>query len=403
VRKKKVRIHVTDDVGQNIEGAKITLNETIPHFHLGCSSTEAILNSKPYQNWFIPRFTATSFNNEMKWYYTEVYQGKENYTVPDAMVSFFQNHRISIRGHTILWANREAIPFWAKILSRGKKGNLPNREILNASIRRMVSIVSRYAGKVIAWDVFNENLHYSYYEDEVIGPNASGMIYQIARALDPKTPLYLNEFNVIEHLMDIQVIPSLYVEKVKQIRSYPGNEKLVIGLGIQGHFGSRPNVSHIRAVLDYLGETKMPIWFTELDIKRGPNQAAHLEDVLREAYAHPAVEGIIVWGGWKPTGCNQTCLTDRNFDVLPKGCAPMCLTDNYFNNLPTGDVVDKLIREWKTTNVEGVTNKNGTFETNVFQGGYSLTISHPKIPSVVQKKIRVINENAGALELSISL
>lgn len=30
----------------------------------------------------------------------------------------------------------------------------------------------------------------------------------------------------------------------------------------------------------------------------------------------------------------------------------MCLTDNQFKNLPAGDVVDKLINEWRTKSLE---------------------------------------------------
>ncbi|KAK4401856.1 2-carboxy-1,4-naphthoquinone phytyltransferase, chloroplastic [Sesamum angolense] len=335
-----------------------------------------IINHKAYQDWFTSRFTATTFNNEMKWYYTELYPGKENYTVTDAMVSFFKKNRIAIRGHAILWAAGNVTQPWVKIL--------PPKEILKAAVRRMGSVVSRYLGDVIAWDVMNENLHYSFYEEK-IRPNATSMFYQIARALDPQTPLFLNEYNTLEFPLDMAVIPSKYVEKIREIRSFPGNERLKMQIGLQGHFWRKPNVSHMRATLDVLGAINTPIWLTELDTKRGPNQAAELEEVMREAFSHPAVEGIIVWGGWKPTGCNQTCLTDKNYEVLPKGCAEMCLIDNNFKNLPAGDVVDKLINEWKTTNVTGVTDGDGVFEHKVFLGDYSVTYSHPLIPRPVKK------------------
>ncbi|KAI3445757.1 hypothetical protein Pfo_002422 [Paulownia fortunei] len=393
VRKRNIKIHVTSREGLKLQGVNITINQIRPHFLLGCSTTETIINNKDYQNWFTPRFTATTFNNEMKWYYTETVPGRENYTVPDAMVSFFKKNRISIRGHTILWASTNMTQLWVKLL--------PPREILNAAVRRMGSIVSRYLGDVIAWDVMNENMHNSFYEEK-IGPNASAMFYQIAHALDLQTPLFLNEYNTLEFPLDMRVIPSKYVEKIRETRSFPGNEQMVVRIGLQGHFLRRPNISHIRASLDVLGATKMPIWLTELDTKRGPTQAAQLEEVMREAYSHPAVEGIIVWGGWKPTGCNQTCLTDKNYDVLPKGCAEMCLTDNNFKNLPAGDVVDKLIKEWKTTNVTGVTDKDGVFKQKVFLGEYSLTYSHPLIPRPVTKLFNVTNEK-GPLELWVSI
>ncbi|XP_011088132.1 uncharacterized protein LOC105169441 [Sesamum indicum] len=392
VRKRNIRIHVTGQKGEKLQGANITINQIRPHFPLGCSTTEAILSHKAYQDWFTPRFTTTSFNNEMKWYYTERAPQQENYTVPDAMVSFFKKNKISIRGHTILWASVNVTQHWVKVLSP--------KEFLNAAVRRMGSVVSRYLGDVIAWDVMNENLHNSFYEDK-LGPNASAMFYQIARALDPQIPLFINEYNTLEFPLDMRVIPSKIVENIREIRSFPGNEHITMRIGLQGHFWRKPNVSHMRATLDVLGATNIPIWLTELDTKRGPTQAAQLEEVMREAFSHPAVEGIIVWGGWKPTGCNQTCLTDKNYDVLPKGCAEMCLIDSNFKNLPTGDIVDKLINEWKTSNVSGVTDGDGVFEHKVFLGEYSVTYSHPLIPRPVEKIFNVTN-GEGPFELWVA-
>ncbi|KAL0365171.1 UNVERIFIED_CONTAM: Endo-1,4-beta-xylanase 4 [Sesamum angustifolium] len=181
IRKRKIRIHVISKEGLKLPGANIVVNQIRPYFSLGCSTAGTIINHKAYQDWFTSRFTATTFNNEMKWYYTELYPGKENYTVTDAMVSFFKKNRIAIRGHAILWAAGNVTQPWVKIL--------PPKEILKAAIRRTGSVVSRYLGDVIAWDVMNENLHYSFYEEK-IRPNATAMFYQIARALDPQTPCF---------------------------------------------------------------------------------------------------------------------------------------------------------------------------------------------------------------------
>lgn len=92
-------------------------------------------------------------------------------------------------------------------------------------------------------------------------------------------------------------------------------------------------------------------------------QAQYLEQVLREAHAHPTVSGIVIWSAWKPGGCYR-----------------MCLTDNNFRNLATGNVVDKLLREWgglKANEVEGMTDANGFFESSLFHGDYNVKISHP--------------------------
>lgn len=101
-----------------------------------------------------------------------------------------------------------------------------------------------------------------------------------------------------------------------------------------------------------------------------------MEEIMREAYSHPSVEGIIVWSGWKPTGCRE-----------------MCLTDNQFKNLPAGDVVDKLIDEWKTKKLKGTTNDDGVFEHRIYKGAYVLTVKNPETGEIVRRTLDVTDEN----------
>lgn len=123
---------------------------------------------------------------------------------------------------------------------------------------------------------------------------------------------------------------------------------------------------------------------------------------MREAFAHPAVEGIIVWGGWKPTACNETCLNDNDYNELPKGCAQMCLIDNEIKNLAAGDVVDKLIKEWSSRDVVGLSDEDGVFGEKVFLGEYSLTISHPSLPNPRPKTFN-LTKGEGCFHIWVAL
>ncbi|KAH6773244.1 hypothetical protein C2S51_011648 [Perilla frutescens var. frutescens] len=389
IRKRQIKIEVRNEQGEKLQGATINLTQTRPHFPIGCGSTAAIIDNRAYQDYFASRFTAATPDNEMKWYFTEGVRGRENYTAMDAMAAFFKKNRIAIRGHNILWDSLNGSPQWIKDLR-------PN-ELVEAAVARIASVVSRYSGDVVAWDVVNENLHNSYFED-ILGENASAVFYHMVRAMDLETPLFLNDYNTLEYPNDMKAIPSKYVEKIREIQRFIGNENMAIHIGLQGHFILTPNVSHMRAALDILGATNMPIWLTELDTKKGPRQSVELEDVMREAFAHPSVEGIIVWGGWKATACNETC----GGDELPRGCAQMCLTDNKFKNSEAGDVVDKLMQEWRSVEVVGITDKEGFFWDKVFLGEYSLTISHPSLPNSLHKTFNVTKANAPFL-LSVAL
>ncbi|KAH7833784.1 hypothetical protein Vadar_009671 [Vaccinium darrowii] len=348
--KSSMKLVAVDAKGNPLSNATVSVSQIKPNFPLGCAMSNHILTNPAYQNWFKSRFTVTTFENEMKWASTEPAQGREDYSVPDAMLRFAAQNGISVRGHNVLWDDPKYVPDWAKSLS--------SNDFRLAVDRRVNSVVKRYAGKVIAWDVVNENMHFDYFES-VYGKNASAVLFSKVHELDSGTTLFLNEFNTIEQMYDGTSKPDKYLEKVRDIRleGYAGP----IGIGLESHFGA-PNLPYMRASIDKLAAAGSPIWLTEVDVASGPSQALHLEQVLREAHAHPKVDGIVIWAAWRPEGCWR-----------------MCLTDNNFKNLPTGDVVDKLIREWsgQSSGISGTTDSKGRFETRLFHGDYKVTVTHP--------------------------
>ncbi|GMN37907.1 hypothetical protein TIFTF001_007199 [Ficus carica] len=317
------------------------------------------------------RFKATTFTNEMKWYSTEYRQGQENYTIPDAMVEFAQKNGISIRGHNVFWDNPKFQPSWVQSLS-------PD-ELRNAAVKRINSVVSRYRGKLIAWDVVNENLHFSFFEDK-LGKTASAMYYQIAQQLDPTTTMFMNEYNTIEYSGDEFSSPFNYQKKLEEITSFPGKAKLSAGIGLQGHFTSgQPNLAYMRSALDMLGTTGLPIWLTEVSVQQDTNQAQYLEKISREGYAHPAVKGIIMFAGPELAGFKETILADLNF-----------------KNTPVGDVVDKLIKEWNFRTLETRTDGKGIIDVSLFHGDYDVIVKHPVTNSSATLSLSVTNEKPQA-------
>ncbi|KAJ6905758.1 hypothetical protein NC652_023499 [Populus alba x Populus x berolinensis] len=351
-RKSKVRFKVTYGNGTAMDSATVSIKQTRSEFPFGCGMNFHIIDSTDYQNWFASRFKYTTFTNQMKWYSNEPKQGQENYTVADTMVKFAQQNGISIRGHNILWDDPKYQPEWVK--------NLTSDELRKAAAKRVDSVVSRYAGQLIAWDVINENLHFSFFEDK-LGKNASSRYFKRAYELDPKTTMFLNEFNTIEYSNDEDVDPISYMKKLGAILSYPGNQGILAGIGLEGHFGvGQPNLAYMRSVLDILSSTGLPLWLTEVDVVKEPNQAEYLEQILREGYCHHAVKGIIMFAGPATAGFNATTLVDKDF-----------------KNTPSGDVVDKLIDEWRTKPTETKADGEGYFEMSLFHGDYNITIKNP--------------------------
>ncbi|CAN1141517.1 Endo-1,4-beta-xylanase 5 [Linum perenne] len=357
-RKGKVRIKVVDKQGNPLPNATVSIQQNSRSFPFGCAINKNILSNAAYQNWFTSRrFSVTTFENEMKWYSIEPSRGHLDYSVADSLMQFAKQHKVAVRGHNVLWDDPIMQPYWLN--------SLPPRQFGSAVRSRINSVMSRYKGQVIAWDVLNENLHFSLIENK-LGKYASALVYNLAYKVDGGlTPLFLNEYSTIEEKRDKVATPARYLQKLREIRKFSNNYKINFGIGLEGHFNANPNIPYMRSSLDILATANLPIWLTEVDVEASPHQASSLEQVLREGHAHPMVQGIVVWGAWSP-----------------KGCYKMCLTDNNFKNLPTGYVVDKLLREW------GKTDENGYLETSLYHGDYNVLVTVGN-SSVANKRLLV--------------
>ncbi|XP_050209754.1 endo-1,4-beta-xylanase 4-like [Mercurialis annua] len=349
-RKEKVRIQAVDKQGNILPNTKISIEQKKVSFPFGCAINKNILSNPPYQKWFTSRFTVTVFENEMKWYSTEITRGKIDYAVPDSMMQFAKSNNIAVRGHNVLWDDPTRQPSWVNALSP--------TDLNKAVVDRVNSVMTKYKGQLIGWDVVNENMNYNYFESK-LGQNASSFLYNLASKADGGATLFLNDYNTIENSGGGASSPANYIQKLNLIKGYPGNGLLKMGIGLESHF-STPNIPYVRASIDTLAATNAAVWLTEVDVQSGPDQAKYLEQILREAHSHPKVAGIVLWSAWSSTGCYR-----------------MCLTDNNFKNLPTGDVVDKLLGEWGGKPIEGTTDSNGIFETSLFHGDYIVKMTNP--------------------------
>lgn len=88
-------------------------------------------------------------------------------------------------------------------------------------------------------------------------------------------------------------------------------------------------------------------------------QAVYLEEVLREGFSHPSVNGIMLWTALHSYGCYEMCLTDYNL-----------------NNLPAGTIVDNLLQEWETRVVNGQTDDHGSYIFDGFLGEYNVSVTY---------------------------
>ncbi|XP_059428791.1 endo-1,4-beta-xylanase 5 isoform X1 [Corylus avellana] len=348
-RKRAVTIHVSDGQGQRLQGAAISIEQISKDFPFGSAIAKTILGNLPYQNWFVKRFNAAVFENELKWYATEPEQGKVNYTIADQMLEFVRANQIIARGHNIFWEDPKYTPPWVR--------DLTGSELQSAVNSRIQSLMSNYKEEFIHWDVSNEMLHFDFYEQR-LGSNATLSFYEIAHKSDPLATLVMNEFNVVETCSDVNSTVDTFISRLRELKRGGAS---MDGVGLEGHF-TIPNPPLMRAIIDKLATLGLPIWLTEVDISNTldkVSQSIYLEEVLREGFSHPSVNGIMLWTALHPNGCYR-----------------MCLTDNNFRNLPAGDVVDKLLKEWQTGEVKGETDEHGSYSFYGFLGEYKISVHY---------------------------
>jgi hypothetical protein len=258
-------------------------------FPFGNAMTREILDNPAYEQWFTSRFTVTTFENEMKWYSTELRPNHEDYRFPVAMLQLAEQNGIKVRGHNVFWSARKSQMEWVKPMDPGQ---------LTASMQhRLRSVVTQYAGKVIAWDAVNENLHYDFFESK-LGSNASLQIYQEVARLDGSATLFMNEFNTLEQPVDTKALPTRYAAKMDQIRAFVGNgDQLKLAVGLEGP------LHHAQHPLHEGGAGDAPAARGTHLVHRGRRRpGTHTGHIFRggaegRVRAHPNVQGTVMWGG----------------------------------------------------------------------------------------------------------
>ncbi|KAL0924933.1 hypothetical protein M5K25_005794 [Dendrobium thyrsiflorum] len=316
-------------------------------FPFGSCISRSSIENEELVDFFVKNFNWAVFGNELKWYHTEPEQGRYNYRDADEMLDFCKKHGIDARGHCIFWEVEDAVQHWVKCLDKN--------DLMRAVQNRLRSLLSRYKGKFRHYDVNNEMLHGSFYKDR-LGENIRIYMFEEAHKLDPSAALFVNDYNV-EDGCDAKASPEMFIHHILDLQEHGAP---VDGIGLQGHINN-PVGQIVCAALDKLAILGLPIWFTELDVAASNEhvRAEDLEVMLREAYAHPAVEGIMLWGFWELMCRDNSHLVDAEGDINEAGKRYLALK-----------------QEW-LTHTDGLVDDFGEFKFSGYHGSYSLEVITP--------------------------
>lgn len=362
LRTRMVQVRLQRQVNSKPVQASVRIDQVQSAFPFGGGINGAITVDVNFQNWFAAHFNWAVFQNEMKWYYNQYVPGWYNYYDADKMMAFCQAHNISVRAHNVFWEDRTYVPGWVQ--------NLNDSELYDAMVTRVQSVVGHYKGQVKHWDVDNEPLHTHYYPNR-LGPNIQPWMYNLTRAVDPNVKLFLNDYNVVEQCGDPSALPEVYLDYLSNLL---GQGVDIEGLGVEAHFRDQPNPLRIKHDLDMLQLGGLPVWLTELDVGGLDYdlQADQLEIIMREAFSHPAVGGIILWQTAHPP-CTEWNYFDPNVCTV----CTNCLVDWNWNERPIGQRYLQLRSEWSSHVANKLTARNGILANfRGYFGSYKAVITY---------------------------
>ncbi|MEU5864308.1 endo-1,4-beta-xylanase [Nonomuraea sp. NPDC047529] len=256
-------------------------------------------------------FNSVTPENAMKWVNVEPESGVHTWAKADAVVSFAQENKQMVRGHTLVWHG--GLPTWVS------DGSLSDQQLRAALQQHIETTVKRYAGRVAVWDVVNEVLA----EDGTLrqsiwlkrlGPGYIADAFRWAHAADPAAKLYINDFNAewsnrkrdglynLVHDLRAQGVP-------------------IDGVGFQTHamiadpMPATLPLTQLKSTLKLFAELGVDVAVTELDVRLklpvdADKLAAQGEVYRRAAEACLAVArcvSLTMWGltdkySWVPSG-----------------------------------------------------------------------------------------------------
>jgi endo-1,4-beta-xylanase len=376
LRKGKLAVEVRGRDGTPVKNARVEYRLKRHAFLFGTAVAYAPFadtgeDGRHYRRFILEHFSSLVCENEMKWYANEAERRHEDYAPADALLAFAEENGLEMRGHCLFWEKQEHVQPWLAALDQ--------KELRTAMERRLTATVGRYAGRLVAWDVNNEILDGSFYRER-LGPDANAWMFKEAARLDPKTPLFVNEYGILGE-------PEKTERYLALVRGLRASGAPVGGIGIQSHDcdrfttdgdaalapGERPpwllsrplTPAAFLATLDRLhAETGLPIHLTEISAKT-PDAARRgdvLEMLFRLGFSHHAVQAILLWG----------------FGAQTHWMGPDAALMNADGTLTAaGSRISHLLREEWTTRGNGVSGADGRLVFHGFYGSYALGVAAP--------------------------
>lgn len=188
-----------------------------------------------------------------------------DWTDADRLVDWSQRHGMTLIGHCLVWHSQP--PKWIFTDETGK--NVSRETLIGRMYSHIMTIVTRYRGKIKGWDVVNEA-----FEDDgsyrktpyynIIGPEYLALAFQFAHEADPDAELYYNDYSMSKPGKREAVCQLVRQLKAKGIR--------IDAVGMQSHNGyNYPDYSDYEKSIEAFAAEGVKVMLTELDMNMLPN------------------------------------------------------------------------------------------------------------------------------------
>ncbi len=255
-----------------------------------------VIDSRMYPD-FALYWNQVTAGNAGKWGSVEGSRGNYNFAPLDTIYNYAINNSFRYRHHNLVWGQQQ--PGWIGSLDSAAQ---------RAAVEKWIDTVGQRYPSTAFVDVVNEPLHAPpVYANALGGGGATGWdwvvtTFQMARKSFVRgVKLVLNDYNILQD----NAVTTRYLAMIDTLRA----RNLIDGIGIQGHYfefkspaGVTPSYSYsistLKANLDRLTATGLPVYITEFDINE-PNdstQLANYQIYFPLLWEEPGVAGITLWG-----------------------------------------------------------------------------------------------------------
>ena len=231
-------------------------------FYLGAAINEnTILGLDPKSATIVNReFNTITPENSLKWMFIQPKPNKFNFKAADKFVEMGLRNNMYIVGHALVW-HAQLADFMQNIDNSAEA-----RKHVDNHINRLVS---RYKGKIDAWDVVNEafeedgSLRASVFYKNM-GENYIEEVFRITEKADPDADLIYNDYNLYK--------PEKRAAVLKMVKNFKSNGTKINGVGVQAHWDLKsPSLEEIEQIILDIHAEGVSVSFTELDISVLPN------------------------------------------------------------------------------------------------------------------------------------